>query len=365
MVMTRFLWCAVALLGQPSLLAGSPQTSPRPDPTPVEPVAALVEAFRTHNLVALQEPHGNEQVQALLLALIRDPRLPMVAKDIVLESASARYQDVLDRYVRGETVPDAVVRRAWEDHTVPNSLGQHASELIQAVRRVNATLPAGQRLRVLAGDPPIDWDHVMNPEDHRRWIELRDTYPADLVRRQVLDRGRRALVVYGQGHLQRAMIEANYATTSWETQTVMSLVTSDPNVRVFNVFALLRDGNGLPEQATRWPVPSLATVRGTNLGARDFATYQQPLGGQRVAVRDGTFVPVPKDRWRVVPLEQQFDALLYLGPPSAFTFVSVPRALCQDGTALAQRLGRMARSSVPPVEAERLKRACGEEVPRR
>ena len=365
MVMTRFLWCAVALLGQPSLLAGSPQTSPLPDPTPVEPVSALVEAFRTHHLVALQEPHGNEQVQALLLALIRDPRLPMVAKDIVLESASARYQDVLDRYVRGETVPDEVVRRAWEDHTVPNSLGQHASELIQAVRRVNATLPARQRLRVLAGDPPIDWDHVMNPEDHRRWIELRDTYPADLVRRQVLDRGRRALVVYGQGHLQRAMIEANYATTPWEAQTVMSLVTSDPNVRVFNVFALLRDGNGLPEQATRWPVPSLATVRGTNLGARDFATYQQPLGGQRVAVRDGTFVPVPRERWRVVPLEQQFDALLYLGPPSAFTFVSVPRALCQDGTALAQRLDRMARSSVPPVEAERLKRACGEEVPRR
>jgi hypothetical protein len=71
--MTRFLWCAVALLGQPSLLAGSPQTSPLPDPTPVEPVTALVQAFRTHDLVALQEPHGNEQVQALLLALIRDP----------------------------------------------------------------------------------------------------------------------------------------------------------------------------------------------------------------------------------------------------------------------------------------------------
>ena len=155
----------------------------------------------------------------------------------------------------------------------------------------------------------------MNPEDHRRWIELRDTYPADLVRRQVLDRGRRALVVYGQGHLQRAMIEANYATTPWEAQTVMSLDTSDPNVRVFNVFALLRDGNGLPEQATRWPVPSLATVKkkkqGDNMGARDFATYQQPLGGQRVAGRHGTFGPVPRERWRVVPLEQQFDALLY------------------------------------------------------
>ena len=352
-------WCALGLLGQVTLLAGSPQISPLPDPTPVEPVGALVEALRTYDLVAVQQPHGNEQVQALLLSLVRDPRFPTVAQDIVLESANARYQDVLNRYVRGEDVPDHAIRRAWEDQTSPNDLGQLASELIRAVRVVNASLPARQRLRVLAGDPPIDWEHVMNADDHRRWIELRDSYPADLVRRQILDRGRRALVIYGQGHLQRAMIEANYDTTPWEAQTLMSLIVRDPRVRVFNVFTLLRDGDALPEQVTRWPVPSLATVRGTSLGARDFAAYQQPLGGQRVAVRDGTFATIPREQWRVVSLEQQFDALLYLGSPSAFTFVTVPQALCRDTKALAQRLERMALAAIPPVEAERLKRACG------
>ena len=66
MVMTRFLWCAVALLGQPSLLAGSPQTSTLPDPTPCEPVAALVEAFRTHTTWWPCRYRTNEQVQALL-----------------------------------------------------------------------------------------------------------------------------------------------------------------------------------------------------------------------------------------------------------------------------------------------------------
>jgi len=69
--------------------------------------------------------------------------------------------------------------------------------------------PLRRTLRVIAGDPPIDWDNVVSAEGHGHWIELRDSYPADLIRRQVLDRGRRALVIYGQGHLQRRNVVSN------------------------------------------------------------------------------------------------------------------------------------------------------------
>jgi hypothetical protein len=104
-----------------------------------------------------------------------------------------------------------------------SSLGVQAEELIRAVRTVNASLSEAKRLRVVAGDPPIDWDNIISGQDGRRWTELRDSYPADLVRRQVLDRGRRALVVYGQGHLQRRQIVANYDMSTWQAQTVVSL----------------------------------------------------------------------------------------------------------------------------------------------
>jgi hypothetical protein len=125
---------------------------------------------------------------------IRDPRLPDAVKDIVVETASARYQDAIDRFVRGDDVPDAVVRKAWEEHTVPNSLGAQAEEFIRAVRAVNASLAGDRKLRVLAGDPPIDWENVTSGADRRRWTEQRDTYPADIIRRLVLERGRRALL---------------------------------------------------------------------------------------------------------------------------------------------------------------------------
>ena len=116
-----------------------------------------------------------------------------------------------------------------------NSLGVQAEELIRTVRTVNASLSEARRLRVVAGDPPIDWENITSAQDYRRWIELRDIYPADLIRRQVLDRGRRALVVYGQGHLQRRQLVANYDMSTWQAQTVVSLLERDHAAHIFNI----------------------------------------------------------------------------------------------------------------------------------
>jgi hypothetical protein len=135
---------------------------------PVDAIAAVVDAFRTHDVVTVTDPHGNEQVQAFLLSLVRDPRFPDAANDIVIETASARYQDVIDRFVRGDDVEASVLRHAWEDHTVSNSLGAQAEELIRAVRVVDASLPEPRRLRVIAGDPPIDWDNIDTRRDLAR-----------------------------------------------------------------------------------------------------------------------------------------------------------------------------------------------------
>ena len=325
---------------------------------PVDPISAIIEAFRSHSLVTLTDPHGNVQVQTFLLSLVRDPRFPEAATDIVIETASARYQDAVDRFVRGDDVERAVLRKAWEDHTVPNSLGIQAEELIRAVRTVNASLSEPRRLRVVAGDPPIDWDNITASGDHRRWTELRDSYPADLIRRQVLDRGRRALVVYGQGHLQRRQIVANYDMSTWQSQTIVSLLERDTAARVFNVWTLLDRNVELPETVASWRVPSLAALRGTTLGARDFALYSRGLGdGTRFAPRNGRLVPVPRDEWRVMRMEEQFDALLYLGPPSSMTTITVPAALCADAEFVKRRLQRLARFA-PPVEVENFRKAC-------
>ena len=62
-----------------------------PPAVPVDAVTAIVDAFKTHDLVAVSDAHGNAQNQAFLKALVSDPRFSAVANDIVWESGNARY----------------------------------------------------------------------------------------------------------------------------------------------------------------------------------------------------------------------------------------------------------------------------------
>jgi len=68
------------------------------------------------------------------------------------------------------------------------------------VRALNSGLPGERRLRVLLGDPPIDWAAVHKRSDFPGRF---DDFPTELIRREALAKGRRALIIYGGMHLQR------------------------------------------------------------------------------------------------------------------------------------------------------------------
>src|SRR4030095_15389159 len=118
--------CYVALtLGASTLLGPDPafaQNSRRDGVgKPIEleePVRAILAAFESHDIVALDEGrHGNEQGHELRLKLIRHPIFARRVNDIVVEFGSARYQELMDRYIRGEDVAAGELRRAWQDTT--------------------------------------------------------------------------------------------------------------------------------------------------------------------------------------------------------------------------------------------------------
>ena len=186
----RLATSLLAALGAAGAAAG--QTPP--PAVPVEPITAILVAFERHAIVALGDPHDNEQAHEFRLALIRDPRFAETVDDIVVEWGNALYQDVMDRFVGGDDVSEAELRQVWQN-TTQAGLGNDrpiTEAFFRAVREVNAALSPERRLRVLLGDPPIDWDAVETRTDHRKWLELRDTYPASLIRREVLDKGPQA-----------------------------------------------------------------------------------------------------------------------------------------------------------------------------
>src|SRR5438132_2084297 len=127
------------------------QGPPPASAVPVEPIPAIVEAFRSHAVVALGDDHGNEQDHAFRLSLIRDRKFEATVNDIVVEFGNARYQDLMDRFVHGEEVPYESLRQVWLNTTQPVQEWAFPvyEEFFRAVRMVNASLPREHQLRVL------------------------------------------------------------------------------------------------------------------------------------------------------------------------------------------------------------------------
>lgn len=264
------------------------------------------------------------------------------------------------RFISGEEVPREFLRRAWEDTTQPHAGCETPihEELYRAVRTVNTTLPKERRVRVLLGDPPIDWSSPTEKQDREKFMFMRDSYPAELIQRDILAKGRRALIVYGQGHLQRKQMLSNYDMSHPIAQTIVSLLESS-GAKVFTVWGNTRaDLETLQPSIASWSQPSLTLVRGNVLGAADFQLFFSDISN-RLAVQNGKLVPVPRDQWRALRMEDQFDAVLYLGPPSSITTSQFPPSLCADAPYMKMRLERLDAYG-PKGEADRLRQRCAD-----
>lgn len=338
------------LIGMGAMPAPSGQLAPPRPATPIEPISAILNAFQSHNIVALGEPHGNEQAHAFRLALIRDPRFALTVNDIVWECGTARYQDTMDRFITGEDIPDALLRQTW-GHTV-GSIGFNCDlpiyeEFIRAVRSVNASLTRERQLRVLLGDPPIEWESVHTVPDLIKWVILRDKHASDAIQREVLGKKRRALIIYGDMHLRRKHMGANYMVENPRTKapmdgrTLTELLEGATSSRVFTISFLLLDPTSdvtkLQADIASWPIPSMTMLRGTVLGATDFSFY---LPGSRDPAR---------------PMEDKFDALIYLGPPSAMSQARLSSSVCADEAYMQEHYRRMALTGQP---ADGVKKYC-------
>ena len=51
---------------------------------------------------------------------MRDRRFSETVNDIVVEFGSARYQEVMDRFQRGDEVPPRELEQVWQNVTGPN-----------------------------------------------------------------------------------------------------------------------------------------------------------------------------------------------------------------------------------------------------
>src|SRR5205823_4887305 len=165
------------------------------------------------------------------------------------------------------------------------------------------SLPKERRLRLLLGDPPIDWDVIHSSKDYGR--SDRDGYPAELIRKEVLAKGRRALVLYGDLHF----IRKNPRGAGEPAYSIVTLLEKTNDLKVFTIRTIAYgiDLEKLQPDVLSWPRPSLAVLRDTQLGVASFSSYYP-----RPLVADG--IGKSAEQRSAIRMEDQFDALLYLGP---------------------------------------------------
>ncbi len=268
----------------------------------------VFDAFKTHPLVGLADIHGVAEVGDFYTALLRDPRFAAEVGNVVVEFGGAAQQAVIDRYVAGGDVPYEQLRRVWLDVVgwYPGVVETMYPTFFAQVRAVNRKLPADRRIRVWLGEPAIDWSTVRTNSDHMQYGAKRNQHPAALIEREIMAKGKKALVIYGGGHFTRqpgnpfpgdrpirARVEEKYPGSFY---VIWAHMAAEPACQA--------------EIAAR----TQGLQRGT-LIAPIKATWIEDIYGRPGCYRSG------RDRATMA------DALLYLGDPAGFRMSPVdPRA---------------------------------------
>ena len=138
--------------------------------------------------------------------------------------------------------------------------------------------------------------------DFQPFAEGRDQHAASIVEREVISKGRKALLIYGAGHLYR----------NWN-RNITTLLESNTQSKLFVIVPI---GGPEPEYArfdslAAVPGPKFVRVRGTAIGTMNAADVLE-RGTQRLRIVDGKRLSAPVFE-SPVRLDELVDAGLYFG----------------------------------------------------
>jgi hypothetical protein len=320
--------------------AQAPQSTPPNDrlsPQPAMP--AILAAFDRYEIVAMPAAHGDKDVDDFIFSLIRNPEFPEKVKDIAVECGNSLYQPILDRYIAGEDVPFAEVQKVWRNTTQPMcGISGFFEQFFPLVRAINQALPPVRRLRVLAADPPIDWDQVKTIDDYLKFKD-RDVSIASVIENEVLAKHRKALMLFGVVHLMHGVDvpPPGNAVTIYEK--------GHPHVTF--VINNLTDDFNLPasiiHRFANWPAPSLALAKGSWLGGMELANvFPVPFSLNQDCQPVYNF---PQEK----PMSDLVNAFLYLGPGNLSLAEPIPADIALDTGYVTKWLWRSALIA-PPQE---------------
>ena len=232
---------------------------------PTSAIPVILNAFDRYPIVALGDLHGCEEFWDFASSLLQTSDLPNRINDVGVEFGNALYQDVCDCYIAGQDVPLSEVQKIWRNTTQLIALDSPVYEqFFVTVRDINKKLPAEKRLRVLLADPPLDWSTTPDSKLKLEWgraMFRRDSHFAGVVEKEVLAKGRKALLITGGAHLVRG-VSTNNTTGHIERLSPHSMFIVIPHEGFFS-----ERNDELESRLASWKPGTLALIKGTWLGA--------------------------------------------------------------------------------------------------
>jgi hypothetical protein len=261
---------------------------------------AVVRAFDAHDIVMLGETHGNKQEYDWLRELVAEPAFADRVDDIVMEFGNSRFQSAVDRYVAGESIPLEEVQGAWLDTVA--SVGPPSpvyASLYSAVREANLKRRGQHQIRVLCGDPDIDWTRIQDGTALAPHLASRELSYVRIVKSEVLARHRRALLIMGAFHFLRnlGMVPGKAEGNSTIEDQLRAagartyLIVTGTNTVGWN--------GEVDQRFETWSAPVIMPLAGYWVG--DLPAIPVILAGRGPQLR-------------TLLLKDAADALLYLGP---------------------------------------------------
>jgi len=296
------------------------------DPSPKNASAVVLQAFETHDIVMLGEIHNNKQEYEWLQSLVANPEFADRVDDIVMELGNSLYQKSVDRYIAGEAVSLEEVQRAWRNTLGLGSPPPIYGDLYKTVRETNMRRHGKHQMRVLCGDPYIDWNKVRTKNDIGPFMGHRDQWYAQVVRDQVLTKHHRAFLIAGSNHFMRGRGRRN-RHDRWDNPGYIEPELRRAGAKTFVILAgtnAVKGYDDLDHRFDSWPAPSIALLNGNGVG--ELSAIPVSTGGT------GEIQPPVK-------LKDAADALLYLGPRDSLISVEAVREEV-DGTAYGRELLR-------------------------
>lgn len=279
----------------------------------------IIQTFQNCNIIGLGEGgHHLENSHHFFQKMFDNKKIQEIINIVIVEFANTDYQDILDRYILGEEVPINELRKVWREST--QSVGRFGEatiyfELLEKIRTVNLSLSENNKIRVLGGDPPIDWKAVNSLEDYNKSNSQRDIYPAELAIEYGINRSMKVLVIYAEYHITKIIDKTASGHPSITTYV------NDRYPGAMKVIAVLDPQEfQLEEQTKNWPLYSIIDLdmgEICNLPAEKYFTQLFNKEG-RVTLFEG------------YKIKELFDAFLYVGPSSSWKRVDFPKSVFSD-----------------------------------